>query len=112
MVRTAVVMPDHLHMLVRLEQGSTLAECMRLLKGRMSPILRECDLKWQDGFYEHRLRENEEHLAVFLYIYLNPYRAHLVSKDQVWPGHFCSEEDWAWFGEMTDSASPQPEWLK
>jgi putative transposase len=111
-MRTAVVMPDHLHLLVRLGHNVTLAEGMRLLKGRMPPTLRKAGLRWQDGYYEHRLRDKEDYLPIFLYIYLNPYRPGIVARDQIWPGYYCSAEDWAWFGALTDSDGPLPEWLE
>ena len=69
-------------------------------------------MKWQEGFYEHRLRKTEDLLPVFLYVYLNPYRAGLISTDQTWPGYYCAPEDWIWFGVMTANAVPQPEWLR
>lgn len=111
-VRTAVVMPDHIHLFAQLIGDGSLAKCLRLLKGRVSPALRIRGLKWQEGFYEHRLRESEHVLPVFLYIYLNPYRAGLLSTEQTWSGYYCMPEDWKWFGEMTRDAVPQPEWLR
>lgn len=111
-IRTAVIMPDHVHLLVGLGPESGLPACVRLFKGRVAPALRSHGLKWQEGFYEHRLREAEDVLPVFLYIYLNPYRAGLISADRTWPGYYCAPEDWNWFGGMTDNAVPQSEWLK
>jgi REP element-mobilizing transposase RayT len=105
-------MPDHIHLLVRLTGEGSLAEYMRLLKGRIAPALRTSGLKWQEGFYEHRLREKEEVVPVFLYIYLNPYRAELLSPERIWPGYYCAPDDWKWFGALTCEAVPQPEWLR
>lgn len=112
LVRSAVVMPDHVHLLVELGAVNCLAECTRLLKGRAAPALRARGLKWQEGFYEHRLREGEDVMPVFLYIFLNPYEAGLITKDQTWSGYFCAPADWQWFGEMTAQSMPQLEWLK
>lgn len=111
-VRTAVVMPDHIHLLVQLTGDVSLAECMRMFKGRVTPALRRAGLKWQEGFYEHQSREKEVLLPVFLYVYLNPYRAGLLATDQTWPGYHCAADDWKWFGEMTREEVPQPEWLR
>ena len=77
-IRTAVVMPDHVHLLLCLGSEAELAAGMRLFKGRVTPELRRSGLKWQEGFFEHRLRETEDVLPVFLYIYLNPYKAGLI----------------------------------
>ncbi len=105
-------MPDHVHLLVRLGDILPLAECVRLFKGRLSPSLRTCGLNWQAGFYEHRLRAPEDVRQVFFYVYLNPYRAHLLPETQVWSGYYCHADDWKWFGSMTCESTPQPEWLR
>ena len=112
LIRTSVVMPDHVHLLAILNERRPLEECMRLFKGRLVGDLRRRNLGWQEGFYEHRMRCAADMAPVFHYVYLNPYRAKLVSENQTWPGYYCSAEDWKWFGAMTDEAVPQPEWLK
>ena len=111
-VRSAVVMPDHIHLLVCLSGAACVVECLRLLKGRLACDLRDHGLRWQEGYYEHQRRESEDLLPVFLYILLNPYRAGLLPADQSWPGYRCHPEDWKWFGELTREAVPQPEWLR
>ncbi len=101
LVRTATVMPDHLHLLVRLGEITPIEKCVKLLKGRLSPDLRIARFEWQDGFYDHQLRPGDDVLAIFLYIYLNPYRAGLLPETEVWPGYRCRAEDWNWFGPLT-----------
>jgi REP element-mobilizing transposase RayT len=110
-LRTAVIMPDHLHLLVTLGTSSELSAAVRLFKGRLAPALRREGLRWQHAYYDHRMRPEEDLLPVFLYIFLNPYRADLAQPRQTWPGYFCSEEDWRWFGELTGASCPFPEWL-
>ncbi len=105
-------MPDHVHLLVRLGQNSNLSSVVRLFKGRLTPLLRRHKAAWQQSFYDHCLHPNEELLPVFLYIYLNPYRKELFSLDQVWPGYFCSSEDWGWVGPLTNECHPEPAWLR
>jgi putative transposase len=111
-VRSATVMPDHLHLLVRLGGSISLQESIKLLKGRLSPCLRAGLLRWQDGFYEHQLRPVDDVQAVLLYIYLNPYRAGLISEAETWPGYRCRPEDLEWFGQLTKGSVPHPEWLR
>lgn len=111
-VRSWVVMPDHVHLVMTLGDGATLQECVRLFKGRLSPSLRNQNLHWQDGFHEHRLRSDEDRLPVFLYLLLNPYRAGLIIGSETWPGYYCSAEDWKWFGPLTQSRVPFPEWIE
>ena len=111
-LRTAVVMPDHLHLLVVLQASDGLAAAMRLYKGRLAVDLRGSGLRWEKGYFDHRFRPQEDCLPVFLYIFLNPYRAELVVPGQKWPGYYCAEEDWEWFQSLTDSGTPFPEWLR
>ena len=104
-------MPDHLHVLFTLGANASLPECLRLFKGRLTPSLRKHHLSWQDGYHEHRMRPDEDRLPVFLYIFLNPYRAKRIPVSEKWPGYFCVAEDWAWFCGLTNSDTPFPEWL-
>jgi putative transposase len=105
-------MPDHIHLLVTLGAFVALSEAVRTFKGRLTPTLRTTRSRWQPSFYDHRLRSSEDLLPVFLYIFLNPYRAGLCLPAQTWPGYFCCVEDWAWFEGLTNTACPEPEWLQ
>jgi REP element-mobilizing transposase RayT len=110
-LRTAVVMPDHIHLVVVLGESANLASAIRLFKGRLTPRLRLGGLRWQKAYFDHRMRPQEDPLPVFLSIFLNPYRAGLLQQNEQWPGYFCCEEDWAWFGALTNESVPVPEWL-
>lgn len=110
-VRCAVIMPDHLHLLVTLGPSENLSGTVRLFKGRLSPLLRTHAAEWQPNFYDHCLRIDDDRLPVFLYIVLNPFRKKLIAADQRWPGYYCNAEDWLWFGELTNECCPQPAWL-
>ena len=110
-LRTLVVMPDHVHLLVAMSESTELTGAVRLFKGRLTPVLRKVDLRWQQAYFDHRMRSEEDSLPVFLYIFLNPYRAKLLKPDEKWPGYYCSEEDWAWFGALSNESVPLPEWL-
>jgi REP element-mobilizing transposase RayT len=111
-VRTVVIMPDHLHLLISLGEAIELSSAVRLFKGWLAPALRRAGLRWQRAYFDHRLRPEEDPLPVFLYIFLNPYRANLVQSNQTWPGYFCTDDDWCWFGELTNASCPLPEWLR
>jgi REP element-mobilizing transposase RayT len=104
-------MPDHLHLLVTLGGGAELSAAVRLFKGRLAPLLRDHTTRWQPSFYDHRLRADDDRLPVFLYIFLNPYRAELLPADKIWPGYFCADSDWEWFGPLTQESCPEPPWL-
>lgn len=111
LVRTGVFMPDHVHLLVRLGGRVTLSEVVRRYKGRLAPVLRQRLLSWQRSFFDHRLRQMDDVLPIFPYIFLNPYRAGLAGDGAPWPGYFCAPDDWAWFEPLTTQGTPFPEWL-
>jgi putative transposase len=110
-LRCWVVMPDHMHFVFSLGENITLADCLRRFKGRTAPMLNRANMKWQPGYYDHRLREDDDRLPIFLYIFLNPYRANLLHAAEKWCGYWCATDDWQWFGAMTNEAAPFPEWL-
>jgi REP element-mobilizing transposase RayT len=109
--QTATVMRDHVHLLIGLGAKADLSAVMRLFKGRTSPLLRSYGLSWERGYFDHKMRTDEDLLPVFRYVFLNPYRAGLVHEGQKWPGYWCAAEDWKWFESTTDDGSAVPEWL-
>ncbi|MBI5770062.1 MAG: transposase [Verrucomicrobia bacterium] len=111
-LRSSVLMPDHFHLLVTLGPQGNLSEAMRQFKGPLAPMLRKQGVSWQKNFYDHHLRNGDERLPTFLYIFLNPYRANLIPTGRKWPWYFCGPDDWEWFGRMTDESLPFPEWLR
>jgi len=89
-----VLMPDHLHWLIALQQGS-LSGLMRRIKGRSAKRVNALSGRqgklWQDGFHDRALRREEDILPAARYVVANPLRAGLVSKigdysmwDAVW----------------------------
>lgn len=70
-----VVMPDHLHWLMVLRAG-TLAEAVRLLKGRSARELGRP--LWQPNFYDHAVRGDEDLRKLARYIVANPLRSGIV----------------------------------
>jgi REP element-mobilizing transposase RayT len=111
LVRCAVVMPDHLHLLVDLGAKLALGKAISRLKAKTSADLRGVGLYWERGFFDHRLRAADDVLDVFLYIFLNPYRAGLCARTESWPWFHCHSDDWVWFRDRLDEERPPPEWL-
>jgi len=112
-LRCAVVMPDHVHALVVLGERLALGKSIARLKSKTKPSLLSLDpaLAWERDFYDHRVREGEDRIALFLYIFLNPYRAGLRARTDRWPWYFCREADWSWFKDHLEADRPYPEWL-
>jgi putative transposase len=89
-----VLMPDHLHWLIQLRQGS-LARLMQRFKGYSSVSVNRTRMYsgrlWQQGYHDHALRQEEELRETARYIIANPLRAGLVERvgdyphwDAVW----------------------------
>ena len=111
-VRVATIMPEHVHLLATLGEDRSLPGALRIFKGGLAPVLRTMGLRWQRGYFDHRMRRSEDRLPVIMYVYLNPYRARLISADQKWAWFRCAPEDWSWFAALTNAACPFPDWLR
>jgi REP element-mobilizing transposase RayT len=72
-----VLMPDHLHWLMVL-QDSNLPDVMHLLKGRSAHAFGQA--LWQANYYDHAVRQEEDLRKMARYIVANPLRANLVSR--------------------------------
>lgn len=110
-LRCMVVMPDHIHLIMTLGERLPLGKTMQRLKARTSSQLGAFGLDWERDFFDRRLRPDDDRLALFLYLYLNPYRAGLVIPAEKWPYYFCRQEDWLWFADLLNEERPLPEWL-
>lgn len=79
-----VLMPDHWHGLVQLEERGNLQVVMQRMKGIVARrVGQEAALKgslWAPGFHDRALRREEDMLAVARYIVANPVRAKLVRR--------------------------------
>ncbi|OAI84626.1 REP-associated tyrosine transposase [Pseudomonas putida] len=83
-----VVMPDHLHWLIELDQVS-LTTLMRRVKCRSTCLIKKAYGRqgrlWQQGFHDRALRREDDVVAVARYIVANAVRAGLVSKAGDYP---------------------------
>ena len=81
-----VIMPDHLHWLLRLAGNKSLAKCIGAVKsesarkigahrGHTGPV-------WQSGFYDRAIRQEDDVVDVARYIIANPVRAGIVRSVQ------------------------------
>ena len=87
-----VVMPDHVHWLFELRLGalfrhvqafkSRSAIATNRLRGMQGSV-------WQAGFYDHRLRSDEDLLHQARYIVANPLRKGLVARIEGYPHWAC-----------------------
>ncbi len=90
-----VVMPDHVHWLLRLKEGGDWSNVLQQAKSLVSRSIRckagGAGFAWQSGFFDRALRRDEDLAAVARYIVANPVRAGLVTSvgdsshwDAVW----------------------------
>lgn len=108
-----VLMPDHVHLLLDLnETESDLPSMMGLFKGRLSPGLRELKLGWQRGYFDRRLRETDSKAVVLRYMMMNPYRKGLIEIGEEWPYWECSDLAKVWLDTEVGRARPVPDWLR
>ena len=90
-------MPDHVHALLSFAPDKPMSEVIRNWKCFHT---REYDVVWQEGYFDHRLRDDEcgEQLSLKInYIRQNPVVAGLCAKAEDWPwiiDPFAREHEW------------------
>ena len=77
-----LLMPDHVHALVRFEGKDEMTKVVTAWKRYTA---HRCGIRWQQGFFEHRLRTEGSAREKWLYIRQNPVRARLVEDAAAWP---------------------------
>jgi REP element-mobilizing transposase RayT len=80
-----VLMPDHVHLFVRVISDLSLAQWVRMLKREISKCINEEPPHWQEGFFDHLLRGRESYSQKWEYVRQNPVRAELVTTYEDWP---------------------------
>ena len=110
--RAGVLMPDHLHLLVRLTGELSIARCVARLKAKTRSVLGARGLTWQPNFYELRLRADDPVEDVVRYIFLNPYRTGETPNNTHYRWFWLGADEDVWFKRGTDDGRPFPEWLR
>jgi putative transposase len=93
-LRSCVVMPDHVHLLITVDGQMTIEKAMQLIKGRFSYRLKKelgyLGEVWQRGFSEVSVYDESSLKAHREYIAQNPVRAGLVNSSEEYPYCFTS----------------------
>jgi putative transposase len=88
-VHDFVVMPDHVHVLLTVNEASSVEKAVQYIKGgfsyRVKKELGYLGEVWQRGFSEVRVMDRESFLKHRAYIYENPVKAHLVEEADKFP---------------------------
>ena len=108
-ILAATLMPDHLHILFTLGQPLSIGRVIAKFK----MLSKAAGIEWQNDFYEHRLRPDDAASAFARYIFMNPYRAGLVSRNEVWPHWIMSGDDaiFDFIPLLEEGRYPPTEWL-
>ena len=87
-----VVMPDHVHWLLQLQEQS-LSRCVQRFKSRAARAINSATGSqggiWQAGYYDHRLRNEDDLVEQARYIIANPVRRGLVPRIGDYPHWWC-----------------------
>jgi putative transposase len=83
-----VIMPDHVHLFVRGNSNFILGRWVGQLKQALATaadLSRAKTQVWQEGFFDHLLRNDESYSQKWKYVLENPVRAGLVRSPSDWP---------------------------
>ncbi|WP_370281010.1 transposase [Pontibacterium sp.] len=84
-----VVMPDHLHWLMQLREGTSLATTVQFVKTLSARSINEFNGSkgkvWAKGYYDQALRDEDQVRDFARYIVANPLRAGLVRSVKDYP---------------------------
>ena len=84
-----VIMPNHVHLFVALPPaGVTLPNWMQMLRTVLGKTLLRVGFQkphWQEGFFDHVLRNSESYSQKWDYVRMNPVRAGLCQEAEEWP---------------------------
>jgi len=88
-----VVMPDHLHWMIQLNDRWPLSKVVKTLKARsalaINRHLYQRGSLWQRAYYDHAVRKSEDIRQIARYIIANPLRAGLVQDIGSYPHWDC-----------------------
>ena len=102
-----VIMPDHFHLILTPAENVSLEKALQYIKGgfsfRVKKELGYAHLPWEEGFTNHRIRDEQDYDHHRDYIHQNPVEARLSKTAQEYP--YSS----AFPGAAIDLAPP---WLK
>ncbi len=80
-----VIMPDHIHTLITPSPEISLERAMQFIKGGFSFRLKMHGTVWQPSFSNHRIRDLEDYENHREYIRMNPVRARLAERPEMYP---------------------------
>lgn len=107
----AVIMPDHLHVLVAIGTRLTLGQTIGRLKSRTRAALDAVGLRWQANYFDHRLHPDDSIEEILRYLFLNPYRAELLTAHERYTWFWLGPDEKRWFQPTPSDELPQFAWM-
>ena len=95
-----VLMPDHLHGILSVPDASDLTKAVASWKRRICLMTK---IRFQEGFFDHRLRGIASAVEKWNYVNENPVRARLVHNPEQWPFRWTTKD---FLSQATSSRSP------
>ena len=93
-LRAWVIMPNHVHVILRVRHGHTLSKAMQRVKGASAHganrLLGRTGTFWAREYYDRYARDTDHLTRAIAYVRANPVKAGLCA----------TPEDWPWLGEM------------
>ncbi len=109
LIHEFVIMPNHIHLLLSVDDGHTIGRAMQLIKGGFSHGMGLAGLKlkavWQPSYYEHRVRDDIEYERMRNYIHNNPVRRGLAVRAEGYP--YSSASTSRALDEVPDRLKPE-----
>ena len=104
-VWACVVMPDHIHAVISPADD---VELTRSVPDFKRWLARQKGIRWQRGFFDHRIRDHAYLSKYCQYIEQNPVRAGLVQKASDWPYFWEAQPCVTMCNKGTDASARRP----
>ncbi|MCZ7585118.1 MAG: transposase [Deltaproteobacteria bacterium] len=100
-----VVMPNHVHVLIRVYEGMALGKIVQSWKSYTARRIREMELQtrqsasgglksiWMREYWDRYIRDEKHYRTAIAYIHQNPVKARLVEAAALWPWSSAREYD-------------------
>jgi hypothetical protein len=108
-------MPDHYHLIIALGKVVPLERVMmsinRFTAGQINKILHRTGAFWEEGYYDHAIRDRKDFDVILEYVHQNPVMAGLIHHPKEWlfstaNPRFADLIDWDWLGPSLPEIVP------
>lgn len=108
-IDAAVIMPEHIHTIWRLpENDDDFSTRWRLIKHFVSRGWQGEDTFWQQRFWEHLIRDEEDWRKHVDYIHYNPVKHGMATKPEDWEyGSFRQAKAAGWYPDGWGCSEPE-----